>query len=633
MAALLNNKMDQIVQILEDAQAANSVQTQPTTPAQSPYSLAEYAKAKGYQDVSYDSNTGNYSINGQQVNQNLLTGLNKTQNKLYGTEDQYAQILNQYNLDAGEGQYISPYAGEMDKLYQELEAYTPYQTPEETQQYLSSLLQSAAQSFSYDASQDASLAAAMQDVADQGLSQAASKGTLYSGGTIANIARGQGALIPQYEQQAYSRFIDERNREIQMATTIMEWDQIQYDRNQDQLQLIQTKFDFMLNLDQQEFQKFQLMLEQRNFEKQLEIDRAALTLAQKQQQIETQWARVDSLGYVDNQASIVLGVKVGTKAQWVQQMEADKKNQLALQAKEYENQKALAIKQQAVDKSLANYKNKLDEAAALKVAKKEYEYNAALANKQQALAAGSSSQSFTSGVIGSAQKMLGLKYVWGGTSTSKGMDCSGLTQWAMKQNGVNLPRTAYEQSKVGAKQSWSSLQPGDLVFFDTVAGNGKNVDHVGIYLGNGQMLHASSGQGKVITANINTNYWKDKFTVGRRMTPGSTSSSSSSSSSGSSSSTPTLKSGSKGSSVKLAQQKLIAAGYKISADGAFGPKTKAAVIAFQKSRGLTADGIIGKNTWAALNTSKKASSSSYKTKDPKTWTTADYYAYKAAGGK
>jgi cell wall-associated NlpC family hydrolase/peptidoglycan hydrolase-like protein with peptidoglycan-binding domain len=603
--------IDEIATLFQDAASQAQQIATPNTPTQSPYSLKEYAQTKGY-TVDYDAGKQQYSIGGTPLSQNLLTGLQKQPTgSVYGTENQYANILNQYNLDAGSGQYTSPHADEMAQLYQQLENFVPYETPEETRQYLSNLLQSATQPFSYNSAQDASLQAAMQDVATQGLVGAAGKNTLYSGGTIANIARGQGALIPQFEQQAYSRFADERNREIQMASTIMQWDQMQYDRNQDQIQLIQTKFDYMLNLDALEFQKFQAMLEQRNFEKQLEIDRAALRLSEKQQAIDAAWARTDTIGYVDNAASIVLGLPAGTKAQWVRQAALEKNNQLDLLAKEYANQKALAQAQLKIDKDLAAYKNKLDEATQKRLAKTDYENQVKLLNKQQALATGKSSATFTSGVIGSAQSLMGLKYVWGGTSTTKGMDCSGFSQWVMKQNGVTLNRTAAQQAKQGKlvttkTSDWSKLQKGDLLFWDTVAGNGKSVDHVGIYLGNGQMIHASSGSGKVITANINTSYWKNRFTTARRFDGtggGGTASSGSSTYS-------TIRSGSSGSTVKLAQQKLRAAGYNIAADGSFGKNTKAAVIKFQKSKGLYADGVIGKDTWAALNGVRVSSSSS-----------------------
>jgi peptidoglycan hydrolase-like protein with peptidoglycan-binding domain len=69
---------------------------------------------------------------------------------------------------------------------------------------------------------------------------------------------------------------------------------------------------------------------------------------------------------------------------------------------------------------------------------------------------------------------------------------------------------------------------------------------------------------------------------------------------------PVVKSGSKGADVRSAQQLLIARGYKISADGVFGPNTRSAVIAFQKSRSLAADGVIGPNTWSKLITTVKS---------------------------
>ncbi|MGH3437565.1 MAG: C40 family peptidase [Sciscionella sp.] len=73
---------------------------------------------------------------------------------------------------------------------------------------------------------------------------------------------------------------------------------------------------------------------------------------------------------------------------------------------------------------------------------------------------------------------LGLPYVWGGTDPNKGMDCSGLTQWAYGQAGIKIPRTAATQT-VGEKVSMSDIQPGDLVIWS---------GHVAMYVGNGQMI-------------------------------------------------------------------------------------------------------------------------------------------------
>jgi len=85
------------------------------------------------------------------------------------------------------------------------------------------------------------------------------------------------------------------------------------------------------------------------------------------------------------------------------------------------------------------------------------------------------------GIVATAQHYLGVPYVWGGSSPS-GFDCSGLVQYVYAQNGISLPRTTYGMLNVGQAVSWGDLLPGDIVF--THAG------HVGIYVGNGQMIHA-----------------------------------------------------------------------------------------------------------------------------------------------
>ncbi len=87
--------------------------------------------------------------------------------------------------------------------------------------------------------------------------------------------------------------------------------------------------------------------------------------------------------------------------------------------------------------------------------------------------------------LGAAESQLGVPYVWGGESPGRGFDCSGLTQWAWRQAGVDLPRTAAAQYGAVAHIPLSDLQPGDLVFW----GYG-GIDHVGIYVGGGDVVHA-----------------------------------------------------------------------------------------------------------------------------------------------
>lgn len=87
-----------------------------------------------------------------------------------------------------------------------------------------------------------------------------------------------------------------------------------------------------------------------------------------------------------------------------------------------------------------------------------------------------------------AKQFVGNPYVWGGTSLTNGADCSGFTLSIYKKYGVSLPHHAASQAQLGTKVEYSSAQPGDLVFY---AKNGR-INHVAIYIGNGQVIHASS---------------------------------------------------------------------------------------------------------------------------------------------
>ena len=120
-------------------------------------------------------------------------------------------------------------------------------------------------------------------------------------------------------------------------------------------------------------------------------------------------------------------------------------------------------------------------------------------------------------VISFTTKQLGKAYVWGAQGPNS-FDCSGLTYYVYKNSaGITLPRTSSEQSKYGTTVSKSNLQPGDLVFFDTSGSNNGVVSHVGIYAGNGQMIHSSSSQGKVVQVSIETSYWNNAYVTAKRI--------------------------------------------------------------------------------------------------------------------
>jgi len=90
----------------------------------------------------------------------------------------------------------------------------------------------------------------------------------------------------------------------------------------------------------------------------------------------------------------------------------------------------------------------------------------------------------------------GLNYVWAGNSLNTGVDCSGLVQQIYRQMGINIPRQTYDQAKSGKVVSVGDIRPGDLVFY------GGDNHHVGIYVGNGKIVHAANSRLGVITSNL-----------------------------------------------------------------------------------------------------------------------------------
>jgi murein DD-endopeptidase len=114
---------------------------------------------------------------------------------------------------------------------------------------------------------------------------------------------------------------------------------------------------------------------------------------------------------------------------------------------------------------------------------------------------------------GVARKMVGKPYRYGGT-TPAGFDCSGLVQYSYKQAGVSLPRATDEQLRLSQPLRGAHLRRGDLLFFDQ---EGKKKSHVGIYLGDGQFVHAPSSGKTVRTDRLDAPYWKKHLSEARRI--------------------------------------------------------------------------------------------------------------------
>jgi cell wall-associated NlpC family hydrolase len=114
-----------------------------------------------------------------------------------------------------------------------------------------------------------------------------------------------------------------------------------------------------------------------------------------------------------------------------------------------------------------------------------------------------------------AMGMIGIRYKYGGTLPENGLDCSGLVRYLFKEVwGTELPRTSEEISRLGEKVNTNELEPGDLVFYNTLR---RGFSHVGIYLGDNKFIHAPSGGGQVRIENMDVGYWKNRFNGARRI--------------------------------------------------------------------------------------------------------------------
>ena len=106
-----------------------------------------------------------------------------------------------------------------------------------------------------------------------------------------------------------------------------------------------------------------------------------------------------------------------------------------------------------------------------------------------AVEAANAAMAFRNKIVNFACQFVGNRYVWGGTSLTHGCDCSGFTQSVLKNFGISIPRVSRDQARTGSKVTSANMRPGDLIFYANRSGT---INHVGMYIGNGQVVNAAS---------------------------------------------------------------------------------------------------------------------------------------------
>ncbi len=116
-------------------------------------------------------------------------------------------------------------------------------------------------------------------------------------------------------------------------------------------------------------------------------------------------------------------------------------------------------------------------------------------------------------VTSTALSLRGAPYRNGGSDPT-GFDCSGFVRYVFSQHGVTVPRTVTDQYRAGRQVDGQQLEPGDLVFFATVA---PGASHVGIAIGGDEFVHAPSSTGEVRVERLSAPYWSTRFVGARRV--------------------------------------------------------------------------------------------------------------------
>jgi peptidoglycan hydrolase-like protein with peptidoglycan-binding domain len=182
-----------------------------------------------------------------------------------------------------------------------------------------------------------------------------------------------------------------------------------------------------------------------------------------------------------------------------------------------------------------------------------------------------------------ALAQLGKPYRWGAEGPNS-FDCSGLVQTSYRAAGVHLPRVSRQQYGAGKLIRLSSLRAGDLLFYARDTSDPRTIYHVGMYLGAGRMVEAPNRRAPVRIASMWRPGLLGKATRPAAGVPGML----------------LVEAGERSRAVAAVQHRLAANQRCVAVDGEFGPRTRRAVIAFQRQHGLHADGVVGRVTWGTL---------------------------------
>jgi len=227
--------------------------------------------------------------------------------------DDFSKKASQYVNNAQQ-----PHSNDVKDIIEILKGTQPYQSQYNTQ--ISDIVNKiSGSSFNYDPNNDTSLKTAQNQAIKQNLEAMNDRGILNSTITADRSAQVASNLIPQYEQMAYNRYQTNLNNLYKQAEFYRMLDNDGYNKTQDEVNSLYKRADFINSLNEQEYSKYKDQLEQDYRERMTKYEMEQSELQNQRQKVNDAWSRVAQIGYVDNQASIILGVPVGTPSREVRE--------------------------------------------------------------------------------------------------------------------------------------------------------------------------------------------------------------------------------------------------------------------------------------------------------------------------
>ena len=321
------------------------------TPPQGMTGLRDYLTGMGY-NVDWNQQQG-VLVNNKPIDTSNFQLIN---DKYYGNAADINAAVQGIPL---QNAYQSQYAPQLQQMLGNLANAQPYQSPYTGQ--IQDALQGLGQKFEYDPNSDKALQQAQQQAMAQTSEAMGSRGMLYSDATKSLMTQEASKLVPQYEQLAFNRYQQGFQQQLQMVNFLNELDNKEYRTYQDQQNNMKDIADFMFKLDDRDYQIYKDTIDQRNYEKEMSYKQSQDAITNQRNAISDAWDRVDSLGYVDNETSAILGIPVATLSREAQK-EIDRQEyelkQWEREVQEARNRDAINFSQQ---KELIEYRDKLDQ--------------------------------------------------------------------------------------------------------------------------------------------------------------------------------------------------------------------------------------------------------------------------------